>query len=204
MDTGTGTGFIDKIFNNSGRDYEIESRDTRLNGGLQPLEGGHVEDMMYQGYKDLLAHRSYKLQWCRVPKFKNRKYFKRYRVKGTYSSADWDIPAVMFYCYFQDGQNWIYFQDQNGFYLIRQAVPNEGDFHLTLRFEDDGMYVNVIGLSTEFECKEKGRWEPASESYVAAKLRAIQHTENFDVEYGYLGHSNNKLDTANVSKGSQS
>ena len=130
-----GIGWIDNIYNNSSSTWHLKSVDDRNNGALSG--GGTSFTLDDQNYHALRSGTHYKADWCGIPWYFEGKHFKvisQDRKKG-----------VLFYTSEIGGDNWIVYEELNtGRQIARQSVPKGSDFHCNLRFEEAGVFIDVV------------------------------------------------------------
>ncbi len=174
-------GWIDEIYNNSTRAYALQSIDSSHNGSAsKDLAPGELPppvpwlwprfDLDDKQFHTIPAKTHWSCQWCGVPWYWNSVHYKVLRsATGT---------VVKFYQSQVNGVNSIWFQDANtGRILAKQQVSKSSDYHLHLRFEDDGVYFDVInddGTTADFIAQvndtAKG-WVTALAPIIAALLK---------------------------------
>jgi len=130
-----GIGWIDNIYNNSSSTWHLKSVDDRNNGALSG--GGTSFTLDDQNYRALRGITPFKADWCGIPWYFEGKHFKvisQDRKKG-----------ALFYTSEIGGDNWIVYEELNtGRQIARQSVPQGSDFHCNLRFEEAGVFIDVV------------------------------------------------------------
>ena len=130
-----GVGWIDRVYNNSGTSWYLKSVDDRHNGALAGAGASFkLDDANFHALK---PRTHYTADWCGIPWYYNGKHFK-------VLSKD-NKSGVIFYTSEIGGDNWILYEELNtGRQLARQAVPKGSDFHCNLRFEDAGIFIDIV------------------------------------------------------------
>ncbi len=132
-----GIGWIDNIYNNTVQNWYLQSIDDRNNG---ELSGGGYPNFKLDDkqFHQLRPRTHYHADWCGIPWYYNGQHYKVFTIDRTKN-------AVSFFTSEVGDKNWIMFQDViNGQEILRQAVPKGSDFHCTMRFEDNGVYVDIV------------------------------------------------------------
>ncbi len=131
-----GVGWIDNIYNNTSSSWYLRSVDSRNNGKLE--SSGIASFTLDDGkFKILRANRHYRASWCGIPWYYNGRHFKTFSQQQS--------GGVNFYTSELENQNWIrYEQVGTGREIARQAAPKGSDFHCTMRFENDGPYIDIV------------------------------------------------------------
>jgi hypothetical protein len=128
-------GWIDRICNNSGSSWYLKSVDDRHNGALKG--GGASFTLDDANFHVLNHHTQYTADWCGIPWYYQGKHFK-------VLSKD-QKRGVLFYISEIGADNWIIYEELNtGRQLARQAAPKGSDFHCNLRFEDTGVFIDIV------------------------------------------------------------
>ncbi len=151
-----GSGWIDTVYNNSDKVVKIRSRDNEHNGTMvnenNPLENFDLADGQFH---ELKPHTKYWTDWLAIPWYYRGKRYKSYSADNTINFFNSQIGShdyVMFV------------NDANGKMLMRQRVPTDCDFYCTMRFENDGVWIDIVNhdstLDVEFvrEMCESGNW----------------------------------------------
>lgn len=130
-----GVGWIDNIYNNSSSIWYIQSVDDQHNGALS---GDSSSFKLDDGeFHPLQPGTHYAADWCGIPWYYAGKHFK-------VISQD-RSGKVQFFTSELEGGNWIIYQEMdNGHRIARQAVPKGSDFHCNLRFEPEGIFIDVV------------------------------------------------------------
>lgn len=111
-------GWIDNIYNNARSTWYLKSVDDRNNGALAGSTRYHAD-------------------WCGIPWYFEGRHYK-------VISQD-SKNGVLFYTSELKGRNWIVYEQLNtGRQIARQAVPTGSDFHCNMRFEPDGVFIDVV------------------------------------------------------------
>jgi hypothetical protein len=150
-----GVGWIDNIYNNTGGMIEIKSVDARNNGNvIGPVGGGELDG---GAFRKLHPRTHYSADWFAIPWYFQGKHYKAFK------SAT--CPEVRFYASQIGTQNFIIFEDpKTGKNIARQSVPYQQDFHCTMRFDLDGVYIQVVNNhsftaeTAVFEVMKEGKW----------------------------------------------
>ncbi len=162
-------GWIDNIYNNGRTIWYLKSVDDRNNGAL--AANGTNFTLDDHEYHALAGESHFHANWCGIPWYFEGKHFKvisRDRQKG-----------VLFYTSEIEGQNWIVYEELNtGRQIARQAVPTGSDFHCNLRFEADGIFIDVVnnnafsGENAAHQIlSETKEWVKASAAIISAAIQ---------------------------------
>lgn len=128
-------GWIDNIYNNSSSIWYLKSVDDRYNGALEG--GGTNFTLDDKNFHDLKPKSHYKADWCGIPWYYQGKHFK-------VITKD-QKSGVLFYTSEISDKNWIVYEQLNtGRQIARQAAPKGSDFHCNLRYEDAGVFIDII------------------------------------------------------------
>jgi hypothetical protein len=128
-------GWIDNIFNNTNSTWYLKSVDDSHNGALEA--GGARFALDDQTFHAVKPRTHYRADWCGIPWYYQGKHFKAL-------SKD-QKTGVLFYTSEMAGGNWVVYEELGtGRQLARQAAPQGSDFHCSLRFEDTGVYIDII------------------------------------------------------------
>ena len=131
-----GVGWIDRIYNNTGIEWQLQSEDDRNNGLVKKVGGGGQFDLHDKKWHVLSPNTRYTAEWCGIPWYYNGIHQKN-------MSTDQQNVAE-FFTSWRDGANWIYYRDvQTGREIGRQQAPRD-DFHCYMRFENDGNYIDIL------------------------------------------------------------
>ncbi len=128
-------GWIDNIYNNTTTTWQLKSVDDRHNGAL--AAGGTRFELDDGAFHALKGETHFQAEWCGIPWYYQGKHFKVISTDGK--------RGVLFYTSELEGRNWVVYEELNtGRQLARQAVPTGSDFHCNLRFEADGVFLDVV------------------------------------------------------------
>lgn len=167
-------GWIDNIYNNGRSTWYLKSVDDHNNGALAAGKDKFTLDD--HKYHALSAGTHYNANWCGIPWYFEGKHYK-------VISQD-KKTGVLFYTSEIKGRNWIVYEQLNtGRQIARQAVPTRSDFHCNMRFEADGVFIDVVNnnrfsgenaaLQVMGEAKE---WVKALAPIFAAAIQANAKT----------------------------
>lgn len=161
-----GVGWIDDIYVNTDHDWYISSVDDRNNGKLThnqetiELDGGQVHAIKGDTH--------YHAEWCGIPWYYQGKHYKTF-------SKD-NVKTVQYYTTEVEGGNYILYIDKDsGREIARQSVPDDGDYHCKLRFEADGIYIDVVNdpkFQPQYYFLQNGDWIPTAIETIAKLLLA--------------------------------
>jgi len=140
-------GWIDEIYKNADGDFRLQSIDDSHNGSAaKELSPGELPPLPWlwpsfnlddKQFHVIQSRTHWSCQWCGVPWYYNSRHYK------TLISPN-GVTTKVFQSQ-QDGSNWIFFQDANtGRTVGRQQVPKSSDYHVHLRFENEGVFFDVI------------------------------------------------------------
>jgi len=131
-----GVGWIDRIYNNTGLEWQMQSIDSRNNGAIRSWpENKQLFDLHDQKFHILSPAAEFRGDWCGIPWYYNGKHYKSL-------TADQEHFVQIFTSHVE-GRNWIYFVDgKTGRDIGRQTAPDV-DFHCYLRFEDSGIFIDI-------------------------------------------------------------
>ena len=130
-----GVGWIDKVFNNTGSNWYLKSVDSQNNGALSGGGGNFTLDD--GNFHQLNSRTPYSTNWCGIPWYASGKHFKVFSKSKT--------GGVAFYTSEIEGKNWIVYEDVNtGRQIARQSAPKGSDFHCNMRFEENGVFIDII------------------------------------------------------------
>jgi hypothetical protein len=163
-------GWIDNIFNNTNTTWYLKSVDDRHNGALEA--GGARFTLDDQTFHAVKPRTHYRTDWCGIPWYYQGKHFKAL-------SKD-QKTGVLFYTSEMGGGNWIVYEEiGTGRQLARQAAPQGSDFHCNLRFEEAGVYIDIInnnafsGENAIYQvCSETKEWVKVLGPMIAAAIQA--------------------------------
>ncbi|MFZ0547596.1 MAG: hypothetical protein WAM60_19270 [Candidatus Promineifilaceae bacterium] len=130
-----GVGWIDNIFVNTDSSWFLKSIDTEHNGALSG--GGSSFKLDDGNYHQLNANTRYSADWCGIPWYGSGKRFKVFSKN--------QVDGVVFYTSENWGKNWIKYEGVNtGRPIARQSAPKGSDFHCNMRFENDGVFIDIV------------------------------------------------------------
>jgi hypothetical protein len=137
-----GIGWVDRIYNNTSRQWYLQSVDDRHKGLLK--EQGTNKEFNLDGgaWIVLRPNTRYNAEWCGIPWFFNGKHYKAF-------STD-KRSVVEFFTTEIGDKNWIYYTDEKGREIGRQEAP-KSDFHCYLRFENDGNFTDILNHGVPIE-----------------------------------------------------
>ncbi|NJK31323.1 MAG: hypothetical protein HC927_02285 [Deltaproteobacteria bacterium] len=152
-----GIGYIDNIYNNSKTSWHIRSVDDRHNGVL--TTDGEEFTLDDGAFHEIAANTHYHGSWCGIPWYFEGRHFKQFARDNNKKRG------TRFYTSQLSDENWIIYEDAaTGRQVARQKVPNNQDFHCNLRFEDEGVFIDVVN-SNQFTAEnmlvqilEQGKW----------------------------------------------
>lgn len=128
-------GWIDNIYNNSQQIWYMKSVDDRHNGRL--TAGSESFKLDDGAFHPLSPGIHYTADSCGIPWYYQGKHFKVISRNTT--------GGVRFYTSEIGDKNWIiYEEDGRGRELARQTVPKGSNFHCNLRFEDSGVFIDIV------------------------------------------------------------
>lgn len=132
------TGWIDRIYNNTNRDWYIKSVDDRFNGKLKEHGGGEVIELDGGQWHRLKKNTRYNCEWCAIPWYWEGKHYKL--LSGVASKAHY----VECFTSSVEGKNWVYYMDATGDEVARQKAPNNDAFRLWLRIDDEKCLFYIV------------------------------------------------------------
>jgi hypothetical protein len=161
-------GWIDRIYNNTNRDWYIKSVDDRFNGKLKRDGGGEEIELDGGQWHRLRSNTLYNCEWCGIPWYYNGQHYKRL-------SADRQHFVEVFTSSI-DRKNWMYYASERGREVARQQAPGDAPFHTWLRIEDDGCALYIVNDAGEIVdtlkqiAKQVGEWVEATVKEFANKI----------------------------------
>lgn len=141
-----GIGWVDTVYNNSDKIIKIRSIDECHNGTLKNKNDGNDHFDLHDGdFHELKPQSKYTAEWFGIPWYCQGKHFKTYTADCT----------INFYMSNIGRQSYIRFvKDSNGQELVRIKVPSGCNFNCNMRFENDGVWIDIVhnhSFSTEYE-----------------------------------------------------
>jgi len=128
-------GWIDNIYNNSKTTWYVKSVDDRHNGAL--AADGKQFTLDDGAFHQMEGETHFHAEWCGIPWYYQGKHYKAISTDGK--------GGVQFYTSELEGRNWVIYEELNkGRQLARQSVPTRSDFHCNLRFETEGVFLDVV------------------------------------------------------------
>ena len=132
-----GVGWIDRVYVNTSGSWNIKSTDDHNNGALRG--GGRSFDLNDRRTHQLKGKTMYSADWCGIPWYYQGKHFK------TISKSSSGDDACEFFTSEIKDKNWLMFYNKRtGKEVARQEVPKGSDFHCFLRFEEDGVFFEIV------------------------------------------------------------
>jgi hypothetical protein len=136
-------GWIDTMYNNTAARWNLASVDSMHNGSFRDTDSegrpiGPVlftlDDGQLHGIAD---NRRYHADWCGIPWYWQGNHYKIITdTNGT--------KQVQFFQSQEGSSNWVFFQElESGRNIARIEVPKNVDYHCNLRFESDGIFLDV-------------------------------------------------------------
>ena len=133
--------WIDEIYNNSNSVWHLQSVDSTHNGAVL-LNGQKVAELDSGDFHDLAPHTHYHAEWCGVPWYWKGEHFKCVRR---------NTQGIQIFAAEDGGKNWIRFHEAaTGRPLARLEVSKNTDTHVFLRFEDDGVFIDVVANANPY------------------------------------------------------
>jgi hypothetical protein len=159
--------WIDKVYNNSQSVWYLTSVDEKHNGGL--YQNGRKVIELDGGQPHAITPGTYEASWCGVPWSDDQNHYKCVSRNGSGSNL---------FMAQQDGKNWVLFLNaKTGRFVARVEVSPSADSHVNLRFEDDGVYLDVIDAPDSSGLLEVlqagGPWVGAAAAVIAAAIGAL-------------------------------
>jgi hypothetical protein len=128
-------GWIDKVFNNTGTTWFLKSVDDQHNGVLKSDNASfQLDDAQFHEIK---PETQYGADWCGIPWYFQGKHYKAL-------SKD-QKTGIVFFTSEIGAENWIIYNEiVTGRSVARQSAPKGSDFHCNLRFEDEGIFLDIV------------------------------------------------------------
>jgi hypothetical protein len=128
-------GWIDNVFNNTDTTWFLKSVDDRNNGVLKSGSASlQLDDAQFHEIK---PKTQYGADWCGIPWYFQGKHYKAL-------SRD-QKSGIAFFTSEIGAENWIIYNDiATGRPIARQSAPKGSDFHCNLRFEDEGIFLDIV------------------------------------------------------------
>jgi hypothetical protein len=159
--------WIDKVYNNSKATWKLSSVDDQNNGAL--FQGGKKVVELDGGEPHDIAPGQYDAQSCGVPWYNDGSHYKLATKGG---------PGLSFFMAQQDGKNWVLFRNfQTGSSIARIEVSMVSDSRVYLRFENDGVYLDVIDAPSSSGAVQTvdtvGKWVDVAKSAAGIALMLL-------------------------------
>jgi hypothetical protein len=128
-------GWIDNVFNNTNTPWFLKSVDDRNNGALKSDSASfQLDDTLFHEIK---PKTQYGADWCGIPWYFQGKHYKAL-------SKD-QQSGIIFFTSEIGNENWIVYNEiGTGRSVARQSAPKGSDFHCSLRFEDEGIFLDIV------------------------------------------------------------